>query len=443
MSNRKEIMGSIYDLKLFYWALREKIKGKVKKHSYIVAAYVWRRLLFKTTFVAVSGSVGKTTTKEFLSDILEQRYPTVRTPGNWNIRKASGIEATILRARPWHRFAVVEIGIEKPGDMRSAAKFLKPDIALMLGVKHCHTKVFKTLEAIAEEKSLLLHNLEDQACAVINQDDPLVSNMASNLKCKVIRFGSDNDADFRLCDSASCWPNRLMLEIEVDKVTHKIASRLVGTHWTPTIMASLAAASYCGVPVEEAIRTIESIDPFWARLQPITLPSYGATFLRDDWNGSIDTFEKAFKVLEEADASRKIVVFSDYSDSMKKLRARANHLGRVAARIADLAIFVSDYADRSVSAAIAEGLPPEQAHAFFSISDATEFLRHALRKGDLVLIKGKTSHHLSRVYLGLLGEIKCSIPSCSRQILCDRCPELGLEWRPELNDYMAAPDSEV
>lgn len=420
------------NLKRVYWQLMSKtgrrlIRERLKKKLISLAAFIWRRLLINTTFIAVSGSVGKTTTKELLAAILEQHRPTVRTPGNWNLQKTGGIEATILRTRPWHRFAVVEIGIEKPGDMRSAAKLLKPNIALMLSVKRCHTNVFKTLQAIMNEKSQLLHSLGRNGCVVINQDDVHVAQMASNLECKIIQFGSGKDADFRLLSAQSRWPNRLTLEIQIDETIYKIATGLVGTHWTPTIMASLATATKCGVPLKEAINTIKSIDPFWARMQPITLPSYGATIIRDEWNGSIDTFETALTVMEEADATRKIVIFSDYSDSMKKLRTRANHLGKIAARIADMAIFVGDYSDRSVQAAISEGLDREHTHGFFSLSSATEFLKNELRKGDLVLIKGQANHHLSRVYLGLLGEVKCAKLSCSKQILCDNCYELGFD----------------
>lgn len=421
---------------------RKSLVWILKRRMSVPAAYVWRRLLIKTTFIAISGSVGKTTTKEFLADMLDRRYPTVRTPGNWG-GKFGGIEFTILKARPWHRFVVVEIGIETPGQMRSYVKLVKPDIALMLGVKHCHTNAFKTIEAIAEEKAQLLYGLRHNGCAVINQDDAHVAEMASNLDRKIIRFGSEAGVDFRLHSAESRWPNRLTVEIEANGRVYKIVTRLVGEHWTPTIMASLATATLCGVPIETAVDTMGSIEPFWARMQPITLLDSGATIIREDWNGSIDTFETAFKVMKDADASRKIVVFSDFSDSKKKLRRRANYLGQVAARLADVAIFVGEYADQSVKAAISEGFDPESAHGFFSIAATTDFLRDELRNGDLVLIKGQANHHLSRIYLGLLGEVKCTKPSCSKQILCDRCPELGFKWRPELKDYMAAPGSMV
>ena len=410
----------------------------------MLAAFVWRRLLFNTTFIVIAGSVGKTTTKEFLANILETQFPVTRTLGNNNHRRFKGPEMTILGTRPWHKFAVIEVGTEVPGDMESAAKFLKPDIIAMLDIKRCHTNVFKTLEALAEEKSQLLNYLSDKGCAILNQDNPFVASMTvKNTRARTIRFGASESSDLRLVSSESKWPQRLKLRIIVDGVSHDIETRLVGTHWAPTIMASLAAAMHCGISITEAITAIRSIAPFWARMQPITLPSSGATILRDDWNGSIDTFDAAFKVLHEASASRKIVIFSDFSDSTKKLRSRANYLGRMAEKYADVAVFVGDYADRSVQAARTAGMGDESAHAFLSLSAAVDFLNQELRSGDLALIKGQANHHLSRIYIGLLGPVGCTISSCPKQILCDRCPELDFERSPEFKDLMAAPGSHV
>ena len=430
-----------------YWKLRgkyQKLYWRVRKPIIIAVAFIWRRLLFRTTFIAITGSTGKTTTKEFLADILEQKYSVMRTPGNWNHRKFLGPEMTILKARPWHKFVVMEMGIEVPGDMASVANFVKPDIALMLDVKLCHTNVFKNLEAIAEEKSQLLKHVKKSGCAILNQDNPLIQKMEVTAGARVLRFGQDENSDLKVTHLESKWPERLCLTFTQNGQQHKVTTQLVGTHWMPTIMASIATADHCGVPMPLILSSLEKIGVYWARLQPISLPEYhGATILRDDWNGSIDTFEPALKVLEDANALRKIVVFSDYSDSNKKLRRRANHLGRVAAEHSDIAIFVGDYCDFSKAAAVQAGLSEECVHAFFDADMASEYLKTLLQSGDLVLIKGQANHHLSRIYLGLLDEVQCTLPTCSRQILCDRCPSLGFSWRPELKPYMAPPESFV
>ncbi|HEY9149996.1 MAG TPA: UDP-N-acetylmuramoyl-tripeptide--D-alanyl-D-alanine ligase [Gammaproteobacteria bacterium] len=437
----------IQQLKNIYWFARgnnstRAVSAYLRKQLLIATAYLWRRLLFNTTFIAITGSVGKTTTKEFLSDILAQHYPVMKTPGNANLRRFKGLEETILKTRPWHRYAVVELGIEKPGDMASAARFLKPDMAVVLDIKHCHTNVFKSLESIAEEKSQLVKALDKGDCAVLNKDNNHVAAMAAVTKARIISFGTHEQAEFRMLNATSRWPERLTLAVSHNNNHYKVETRLIGTHWSNTIMASLAAAHECGISIPDAIKAIRTIEPFWARMQPITLPNK-ATIIRDDWNGSIDTFEVALQFLQDAEATRKIVVFSDFSDSRKKLRSRANYLGKIAATHADHAVFVGDYADRSTQSAIEAGMDPESVHDFFNLSDAIDFLKKELREGDLVLIKGQANHHLSRIYLGLLGDVTCSLPSCSKQILCDRCPDLGFEWTHDMAPFRAAPGSSV
>lgn len=435
-------MTPLHWLKRWYWPARMALQRR-RRQVRRVAAYVWRRLLFRTTFLVVAGSVGKTTTKELLAAILQRHAPTARTPGNCNHSKFGGPEATLLSVRPWHRFAVIEAGIERPDDMAAAARLLKPDVALMLDVKRCHTNVFKHVEAIAEEKGRLLEALRPSAIAVINQDNPLVVAMLDRCHAHALAFGRSSDAQIRLLEAHCRWPGRLELSVEAQGERYEIRTRLVGEHWASSVLAALSAAGVCGVPLPEAIRTMETIEPFWARMQPVTLPGSGAVLIRDEWNGSIDTFDAAFAFLAQAQAQRKIIISSDYSDSPAKLRARANRLARRVAAIADMAVFVGEYAARSAATALNEGMRPDQVRSFVSLSAATEFLKQHLRHGDLALLKRQANHHLSRIYLGLLGPVSCNTLSCSRQFLCDRCDQLGMEWRPEFDGVMARPEAFV
>lgn len=419
-----------------YWPVRAFMRRR-RKAVRALAAFVWRRLLLRTRFIVVAGSVGKTTTKEMIASVLQSQHPTMRTPGNCNHRKFGGIESTLLKVRPRHRFAVLEAGIEQPGDMASVAKFLKPDIAVMLDVKRCHTNVFKTVEAIAQEKGHLIQALGPKGQAVINQDNPHVVAMLQGSKAKALGFGRSEQAQFRLLEIHSRWPERLRLTVEVNGQRYQVQTRFVGNQAANAVLAALATAHACGVPPAAAIAALERIEPFWARMQPVTLPGTGATLVRDEWNGSIDTFEAAFEFMADARAARKIVVVSDYSDTTTRLRARANQLGRRVAGFADVAVFVGEYADRAATAAIGEGLPQQAVHSFANLPGATAFLKRELRAGDLVLLKGQTNHHLSRIFLGLLGDVSCTLLSCPRQTLCDTCDRLGLEWQPGFRGLMA------
>ena len=171
--------------------------------------------------------------------------------------------------------------------------------------------------------------------------------------------------------------------------------------------------------------------------------SYGVTIIREDAHGQLDSLEVSLKFLEDAHARRKILVISDFSDSNLRSPARAKVIGQMAARYADIGVFVGPIANRSLGAALVEGLDVENAHVFSTTALATDFLKTHLRQGDLVLIKGIMSHHLPRVYLGLIGDVKCALEICSRQTGCDNCPEFGFTWNPHLEGLMAPPGSYV
>ncbi len=403
------------------------------------AAYLWRFLLFRTTIIAISGSTGKTTTKELLAAILSSKYLTAKTSGTWNAYRFGGVAGTILGVRPWHRFAVIETAIEAPGDMKQLVKLLRPDIVIMLGVKRCHSNTFKTIENIAQEKSELVRCLEANKLAVLNGDDEHVAAMRSLGSFEACMFGTAEGTEFRASDCTSQWPGRLELTVHYHGESHRIKTGLLGTHWVDSILAALATGVQCGVPLDEAIRAIELVNPFWARMQPVMLPN-GATIIRDEWNGSITTFETAFSVMEEAIAARKFFVTSDFSDSSLSPRDRGRRLGRHAARIADWAVFVGERSLYAKRAAVDAGMQPEQVRSFFTVEEASSFLKKELQSGDLVMLKGRTSDHLSRIFLAQLGSVTCTLETCRRQYLCDRCSQLGFPWDSKLAEFMAPPD---
>ncbi|MBM3812933.1 MAG: hypothetical protein FJW20_15015 [Acidimicrobiia bacterium] len=175
------------------------------------AALIWRRLLWRTTFIAITGSNGKTTTKEILARILSARHRTLKTEGNANGR--AGLIRTILRVRPWHRFAVIEVGIEAPGQMWRAALLTRPDIAVITSIAAEHSENFPTLEVTAKEKSDLLGGLGKDGVAVLNGDDPRVRAMANRGKFRLVYFGNSREWDLWAEHVEGDWPQRLRMQV--------------------------------------------------------------------------------------------------------------------------------------------------------------------------------------------------------------------------------------
>ncbi len=387
----------------------------------LVVSGIWRRLMFRTTFIVVTGSVGKTTAKDAIALVLGAHFSTYKTTGSFN--HYIGITRNLLAVRPWHRYAVIEVGIDRPGQMKWFALTTKPDIAVWVNVARTHMQSFKTLEPIAKEKSLLIESLQPGKVAVLNSDNPFIAAYCPPEGVRSIRYGFDESFEWVASQVSSKWPERLSFQVKGKSAEGLVNTRLVGKHWVPSVLPAIAIAKEAGLSLEQAIEALAHLEPMQQRLSPDATPQ-GATFLRDDFNASVDTMAVALEVLAEAEAKRKILVFSGMSDSTKNDATRFRGVGKSAAAIADLAVFVGDRSKYAVKGAVNAGMNPEHVRAFYDLESATEFLRSELREGDLVLLRGLLHDHMSRAYLGMLGEVNCWVATCPKKIACDVCPEL-------------------
>lgn len=387
---------------------------------YALAA-VWRRVLFRTTFIAVTGSLGKTTAKECIARILQTRFPTAKTLYNQN--DASGVPRTVLRVRPWHRFAVVEVGTDRPGLITRSSRLIRPRIAVVLTVARTHTQSFVTLEETAAEKARILDALPPDGLAILNFEDPRVRQMAVGVGRRVKTFGRSPADDLRVTEVSAQWPGRLMLQVCTASDMQWIKTNLVGEQWVNSVLAALLTALSCGIDLATAAAAVGQVEPFIARMQPVRLVS-GAIILRDEYNGSQDTWGPALAVLKEATVARRILVASGMSDSGKRISVHMRELGQAAARAADVAVFVGEHAKSAAKAAVRSGMAPGAVVGFADLERAAEYLRSELRGGDLVLLKGRTTDHLERVFFAQIGSVRCRKARCSKTIACDLCPEL-------------------
>ena len=387
-------------------------------------AFVYRRALVRTTFVAVTGTHGKTTSKELLAAALGSWRPTFRSAHNEN----TGLPLTlnVLRVRPWHRFAVIEIGVGRPGEMRRLARLVRPDVALVLTVLRAHVKAFADRETHAAEKAILLEEMRPGGLAVLNADDPLVARMAAAVRGRVLLFGTSPGLGAWAEGATSRWPDRLELDLRTkDGDACHVRTRLVGTHWTTSVVAAVAAARQLGVPLQHAADAVFTVEPYLSRMQPMLLPN-GAIILRDDFDGSLDAFAPALRVMAEARAARRIVVISDVSDfGNATSRRRAVFVGGEAARVADVLLLVGIGAPHGRRGAIAAGMAPGNVHGIVDYREAAGLLAGLTRSGDLVLLRGRIRDHLARLYYAQLGPIGCWRAKCEKPIACDVCPELG------------------
>jgi UDP-N-acetylmuramoyl-tripeptide--D-alanyl-D-alanine ligase len=394
----------------------------------LLLAMVWRTVLRKTTFIAVTGSLGKTTSKDCLAAILAGVAPTNKTVGNDNGRR--GLPRTILRVRPWHRYAVVEVGTDSPGKMIRSSLVLRPHVVVVLNVARTHTPAYRDLDHTAREKARLMRFMSRTGLVVLNAGDQRVRVMLPARGQRVMYFGTAPDSEVRAEDMVSQWPGRLEFTAIHGDESCRMRTQLVGKHWLDSALGAIAAAQALGVSLEKAARGLAGVLPYTARLSPWPLAS-GAVILRDDYNGSVDSFDRAVDVLRDARASRKILVISDCSDFRPKPRRRIYYYADVAREVADMVVFIGERCEQGVERAVRQGMSPENARGFHDFTDAAEFLKGELRAGDLTLVRGQAFHHLGRICHLLEGAIGCTRPHCDRRILCDDCDLLRFRRAPD------------
>ena len=388
----------------------------------LLLAFVWRRLLLRTTIIGVAGSAGKTTTKNLLAAALGLHHPTIWTQGNDNGR--FGLPRTLLRIRPWHRFAVVEIGVRGIGHMRRSALLARPDVVVMLGVGSNHSQELGSLDRKAWEKGALVRSLKRGGVAVLNADDRRVRGMQPPPGRRTVFYGTSPDSEVWGESVGAGWPERLACTIHVGERRVGVQTRFVGDHWLRSVVAAAAVVDVCGVALDDLSEAASKVQPFEARMQPVELRS-GGTVWRDEYNGSVESFRPALRALAAATAKRKILVAGGCLDTGEDDEDGVRFLAEQGAEAADLLVFVGPRGRDLMDEALSRGVDRTRVRAYERLEDAAGFLRAAVGAGDLVLLKSFHSLHLSRLYFALESDVSCWKPLCTKMGVCDHCDELG------------------
>ncbi|MBI4525205.1 MAG: hypothetical protein HY695_15485 [Deltaproteobacteria bacterium] len=389
--------------------------------------YRWT-ILRSSRIVAVVGSHGKSTTARAVVSALGG-IPHRRL----NLNSVAWVAASIFRIRPGQCNAVIEVGIDGPGQMAKRARTIRPDITVVTSVGSEHNRSLPNLEVTRTEKAEMVRILPASGLAVLNGDDPNVRWMTGATKARVVTFGLSDTSEFRATDVALEWPHGTRFTLHTPAGKRAVHVRLIGLPGIYAILAAVAVALNENIPLDEAISPLEGLDPTPGRLQPVFLPS-GAILLRDDFTASLETIEAALDVLADIRGKRRILVLGDVSEPAGRRRAVYRRVGERLAGAASQAIFVmsGDNLSACMAGARQGGLPSDaMIKAERSVRKAVEALPSDLGAGDVVLIKGRQTQRLERVALALMGRtVRCKLTYCNARLTqCARCPMLDRDWK--------------
>lgn len=354
-----------------------------------------------TRVIAVTGSNGKTSVKDATAWLLKSVAPTLSTYGNLNTE--TGVPLTLLRLKPEHKFAVLEMGAQWVGEISRLCRIAPPDIAVVTVVGPEHLEFFGSMENVALAESEAVAALPSDGIAILNDDDRIVRRMIRRTPARVVTFGRRPTASVRaqriMADRRLGLCYRFTLGFGGQSA--RVILNIPGAHAVTTALAAASVALSCGMSVQAVAACLGEIRPAKRRGE-ITQGVNNTTLVDDSYNANRQSAEAAIQMLADAhlpSGARRWFIFGDMLELGKYSPEEHASVGRSAAGAIDELVLVGTEVRATASAALEAGLRPEQIHLFpVPLSDVSElacarlaaaaYVRDHLHSGDLLLVKG-------------------------------------------------------
>jgi UDP-N-acetylmuramoyl-tripeptide--D-alanyl-D-alanine ligase len=365
-----------------------------------------RRVAWGGTVVAVTGSNGKTSTKEMMRAVFEHAEgadAVLATRGNLN--NLIGVPLTLFGLEPRHRVAVVEMGMNVPGEIARLTEITRPDVGLITCVAAAHLEGVGSIEGVARAKGELFAGLGAGATAVVNADDPRVRRVAESFAGRRLLFGLEaDDAAVTAEEVATQALDHCSFRLRFDGRTAPVALPMGGRHNVGNALGAAAACLAVGVDLETVAAGLAATQAPPMRMSAAVLPN-GVTLVNDAYNANPSSMAAALASLARAEAGRRIVVLGDMRELGPEAASWHRELGTRAAAVAPLLVLaVGEFAVDVVAGARAEGLGADVARECADHDEAAGAVAAAWRSGDVVLVKGSRGSAMERVVERLVAE---------------------------------------
>ncbi len=345
----------------------------------------WYRSQFTIPFVQVTGSVGKTTTKEMIAAVLGAKFCTLKTAANYN--NEIGTPQTLLGLSHAHQAAVIETGMDRAGQIRYLGEMVKPDIAIITNVGDMHIEYLGSRENILKAKCEIFENLKKDGLAVLNGDDELLNTV--KLSQKVLRCGLSEHCDVRVSGVEDLGIDGVRCTVTTEKARYVLTIPAPGTHMVYSAAMAAAIGEYLGETRDEIERGVAAYEPSGSRMHVIRL-SENRRLLDDCYNAGPQSMAASLRVLG-ASGGKKTAVIGDMAE-LGALTERAHReIGELTKELGiDAVIAIGERAKY-----FTEG--NSSAQWFASVQDALPAVRAAFSPGSAMLVKASHSMHLERL----------------------------------------------
>ncbi len=363
------------------------------------AAAHWRNKL-SVRVIGITGSVGKSTTKELTAEVLSRRFSVIKNPGNYN--NEIGLPLTMLRVTRATEIAVLEMGFFVPGEIKFLCDLAHPEIGVVTNIGTVHAERAGSQESIARGKAELVENLPPNGTAILNMDDPWVRWMAERSNAPVLRYGVETDADITVNNIIGRGLSGIEFTLNYQGQSRRMQVPILGKHSVLTVLRAAAAGFAAGMNWDEVIDGLQS-STSQLRLTAIHTRR-GALVLDDTYNASPESTVAALDLLSEI-PGRRVAVLGDMLELGQYEEAGHRWVGEKAASVAKQLITVGERARMIADSARANGMPLAAITSVEKSADAAEILRSQLRESDVVLIKGSHGMRMDRI----ITEIEATI----------------------------------
>jgi UDP-N-acetylmuramoyl-tripeptide--D-alanyl-D-alanine ligase len=355
------------------------------------------RRIWGKPLVGVTGSTGKTTTKEAIAHVLSSRFRVLKSEGNFN--NHFGLPLMLLKIEPEHEAAVVEMGMSHPGEIAALAKIAQPGTGVVTNVAPVHLEFFNSVAEIARAKYELIESLPAEATAVLNADDEYVSQFGRDFRGKVMLYGLRLSADVRAENIEPRGAAGSAFDVVVDGRRERATLPLVGKHNIYNALAALAVGLDRGLSLAEAAGALATLSPADKRGAVVELGNI--TLINDCYNSNPTALDAMVDTLAAMPAKRRIVVAGEMLElgpaGEQLHRASGRHM---AEKRIDILLGVRGLAQRMVEAAGEAGM---RAEFVATPEDAGEWLTQETREGDVVLFKASRGVKLERALETVVG----------------------------------------
>ena len=362
-------------------------------------AHFWRARQ-PAQIVAITGSNGKTTTKEMTAQVLSEKFHLLKTEGNLN--NLIGLPLMLLRLSPKHEVAILEMGTSEPGEIRKLKAIADPQVSLITNIGHAHLEFLEGLEGVTRAKGELWDGLRTDDWIAVNVDDPRVAKLAVSARCRKKTFGIIQEADVRAEDVSLTSEKGVLFFLRMGEVKRSVGLAAFGHHNIYNALAAATVAVILEVDLEKIVAGLEKFQPFPGRGKVIRLRR-GLRLLDDSYNANPDSLRVTLSAFTEMKGkNRGLLVLGDMLELGPGSAEAHEKAGKRIGEMKWAHLFLlGEQVGHLAEGAKAAGMAAQNLHIARNHEEVLEGLKEVVEEGDWILVKGSRRMHMERIVEGL------------------------------------------